>query len=223
MEKVYILDKETNIAYYLIGVSSISPNQQVTVTEYPVPEGSFISDHAYKNSDSLSLKVMFDALDNTHQSYYVNFDGTSGILTYDMFKDVLQKWVTQATQLEIQTVHHLFRSMVLSGLSWSEGSKRTKFEPTLSFTEIRVGHLYVLPLSTLGVQYSASYAPAEISSGTYNGEEMPGKSTGEIIGNIGGYAAGGAVIGGIFGPAGALVGGAVGAAIGFFNNLDNIF
>lgn len=172
MEKVYILDRETNTTYYLIGVKSISPTQSVTVTEYPVPEGSFISDHAYKTSDSLTLKVMFDALDNTHQSYFVNNDGTSSALTYDIFKEVLQRWIAQATQLDIQTVHHLFRSFVLDSLSWNEGDKRNRFEPTLSFREIRIGYLYTLPISSLGVKYIASYTTEEDTKGKDNGTEF---------------------------------------------------
>lgn len=182
MEKVFIQDKETNITYYIIGVKNISSSQQATITQYPIPEGSFISDHSYKESDSLSLKVISDGFNSVVKSYWVDSAGNSGRLTYEMFKDLIQHWLKEAVQLDIQTVHHLFRSMVLNSISWIEEKSRTKFSPNLGFEEVRIAHLYTLPLSALNVKYTTEYMPEEISSGTNDGQELSETVGGKIIG-----------------------------------------
>ena len=227
MEKVYILDRESNITYYLVGVKSISPQLEATLTQYPIPEGSFISDYSYKNSDSLSFQVISDGYNNVKKSYYVDADGNSRVLTYEIFRDVIRKWQDDAVRLDIQSVHKLFNSMVLTSISWNEGSGNwSSFKPTLTFTEARIGQLYTVPLSALNVVYGADYAQKETPSGTDNGTEVTASS---VIGTIAGDAAVaggiGAIIGTVVGgpgvgtAVGAAVGGVVGGVVGFFRSI----
>lgn len=217
MNRVYLLDKDTNITYYLVGVKTISPNMGATLTEYPVPEGTFITDYSYKNSDSLSLSAISDGFDVIRKSYYVDIDGKTQNLTYEMFKDLLNTWIKEATRFDIQTVHGLFRSMVLIGVNWSEGKDSwSMFSPTLEFKEARIAQITTTDIKALNVSYGADYTKEESTTGEDNGTEVTSSS---VIGSTLGLAAVGAGIGSIFGPVGTAVGAVGGAVIGFFKSI----
>lgn len=224
MNKFYVLDKSTNITYYLIGIRSVSPQKNVSLTEYPIPEGGFVTDHYYKNSDALNFSMISDGYDVVKKSYYVDLEGNVVSLSYDVFKNLLNGWIENGTRLDIQTVHELFRNMVLTSYDWNENSGSwSKFAPTLQFKEARIAEVYTVPLNALNVSYGADYA-AETSTGSDNGTEA---SSASVVGNTLGAAAVGAGIGAAVGSiipgvgtaVGAAVGGAVGAVVGFFKSV----
>lgn len=219
IDTIYILDTSTRITYFLKGVKSISPEMRSTITEYPVPEGGFVSDHIYADPNSLDFKMISDGLDTTRKSYSVDNSGQVTYLTYRGLKELLANWQSNGTRLDIQTMHGLFKNMVLTSRSWSESSSSwTKFAPSLSFKEVRIAHTYVTTLDALNVRYGADYS-RETDSGDENGVESSAGSAA-----LGGAAVG-AVIGAQFGHTvigkaiGAAVGGVVGAAVGFFSYL----
>lgn len=224
MNKFYVLDKDTNITYYLVGIKSASPGKTATLTEYPIPEGGFITDHSYKNADTLNFSIISDGFDAVRKSYSVDLQGNVESLTYDKLKSLLNNWLTNATKLDVQTSHELFRNMVLTGYDWTESKDSwTKFAPQLQFKEARIAETYVVSLNTLGVTYGADYS-LEQDTGTDNGNEITSAS---VVGETLGAAAVGAGIGAIVGSIipgvgtgiGAAVGGAVGAVVGFFNSI----
>lgn len=224
MNKVYILDKDTNITYYLVGVKEISPTKSSVLTEYPVPEGGFISDHIYRNPDNLSLQMISDGFDALKKSYYMTEDGTITNLSYQALKDLFRDWLNNGTQLEIQTVHDQFKNMCLNKVSWIESNNSwSRYEPTLSFKEIRVAKMVTTTLNALNVGVGASYSIEE-ETGETNGNEITSASV--VGGTLAGAATGtgigaaiGSIIPGIGTGIGAAVGGAVGAIAGFFKSI----
>ena len=212
MEKVYLLDKETNTTYYLVGVKFINPSKSATITEYSVPEGSFLSDHSYKNADTLNLSLIADGFDAIKQSYYVNFDGTSDSLSYEMLKGLLNRWISEAVRVDVQTAHGLFKNMVLTNYSWPETKDSwSKFNPTLTFKEVKIAQITTTQLNALNVRYGADYAKEETSAGEDNGSSTTSQG---IIGKVLAGAATGAVAGGIVGHP--VIGGLIGGVVGFF-------
>lgn len=223
METIYVLDNSTRITYFIKGIKTILPQTKSRLTEYPVPEGGFISDHTYADPNILDMSIICDGLDSTKQSYSVDSSGNVSYLTYTALKELLCNWQRDGTQLDIQTMHRLFKSMVLQGVSWTESSNSwTKFEPTLSFKEVRIARTYITDLNALSSSYYADYSQ-EVSSGEENGVEDDSDLGESVIDSAKGGAAIGAVIGGFVGGGvpgaivGAAVGGLVGAAVGFFS------
>lgn len=230
IESVYIVDKETNISYYLVGIVSISPSNDISLTQYPIPEGGFISDHYYKNPNSLSMQLSVDGLDSTNKSYYIDTNNNHVNLTYDSTKELLNNWLNNAVQLDIQTRHALFRNMVLSNLSWQEDANSwTKYNPSLSFKEVKIAHVYTTTINALNTNYGADYSvESDISTGDTNGNEINVEST---LGNIAAGATLGAVVGGSVGSfipvigtgigavLGGMIGGGINAVVGFFKDL----
>ena len=225
MEKFYIIDKKSLITYYIVGVKSARPNKQVTITEYPVPEGGKISDHAYLEPVSLSLSIISDGFDVVRKSYFINDAGVSVSLSATEFKELINEWYRNHTRLDIQTLHGRFENMVLEGVSWNEESSSwSNFSPTISFREVKISSIFVTTVSALDLEAGANYT-AERNSGTDNGIEV--KSSAGVAGKVLGDAAVGAGIGAAVGSIipgvgtglGALAGGAVGAVVGFIKHL----
>lgn len=224
MNKFYVLDRETNITYYLVGIRSASPSKTSTLTEYPIPEGGFITDHSYKNASTLNFSIMSDGYDAVKKSYAVDLDGNVEALTYDSFKSLLNNWLTNAVRLDVQTSHELFKNMILTGYDWTDGKDSwTKFAPQLQFKEARIAETYVVPINALGVSYSSDYS-LEQDTGTDNGTEVTsesvvGKTLGGAVVFAGIGAAVGSIIPGVGTAVGAAVGGAVGAVVGFLQSI----
>lgn len=216
MNKVYIIDKTTNITYYLVGIKEISPNSSTTITEYPVPEGGRISDHSYKNPNSLSIQMISDGFDALKKSYYIDQEGNIVNLSYSALKDLLENWIENAVQLEIQTVHKLFHNMLLNNVSWREGEGSwSKFTPTMAFKEARIAKVYTTTINALNVSTGANYSVEE-ETGESNGTEMNSQS---VVGGVLAGAAVGALVGGIIPGVGHVAGAVVGGVIGFFSEI----
>lgn len=221
MEKIYIFDKDTNITYYLVGVKSISPQMQATLTEYPTPEGGSIADHLYNDPNSLSLQVISDGYDNIRKSYYVTQDGNVTYLSYEMFKELTTRWITEATLLDIQTLHALFKNMVLISKRWTESSSSwSRFSPSFEFKEARISQIYTTTVSALNVNYGADYTEEESNSnGDDNGIETKEITAAGVIGSTASGVAIGAAIGSIIPGVGTAIGAAVGGVVGFFKSI----
>jgi len=224
MNKVYILDKTTNITYYLVGIKEISPARSSTVTEYPVPEGGFISDHIYRDPDNLNFSMISDGFDALKKSYYMTENGNIVNLSYQALKDLFRDWLNNGTQLEIQTVHALFKNMCLTRVSWRESNDSwSKFTPTLNFKEVRIAQLVTTTMNALNVGYGASYS-VEDETGETSGNEITSQSV--VGGTLASAAVGaglgaaiGSIIPGVGTAVGAGVGAAAGAVIGFFKSI----
>ena len=224
MEKIYIQDNTTNIIYFLKGVSEISPTLSNTVTEYPTSEGSNISDHYYKEANTLNFSLNVDGYDNTNESYYIDNSGIKRQLNYDETKKLLSTWIEDGTRLDIQTNHKLFKSMLLVSMNWKEDKDEwTIFKPQLGFKEVRVAQLQTTTLHALNVVSESEYS-TEVDTGTNNGSET---SLASEVGGVIGDAAIGAGIGAIVGSIipgvgtaiGAGIGAGVGAIVGFFKRI----
>lgn len=224
MNRVYIFDKSTNITYYMVGVKEIDPTKSSSYTEYPIPEGGFISDHVYKDPDVLNFSMISDGFDALKKSYYMTEDGNTVNLSYQALKDLFNKWINEGTQLDIQTVHDLFKNMCLNRVSWREASDSwSKFVPTLSFKEVRIAQVITTNLNALNVTHGASYSVEE-ETGETSGQEVTSSS---VVGGVladavvgaGLGAAVGSIIPGVGTAIGAGVGAAAGAVFGFFKSL----
>lgn len=221
MNKFYVFDRETNITYYLVGIKNTTPGKTSTLTEYPIPEGGFITDHSYMNANTLNFSIMSDGYDVVKKSYSVDLLGNVEHLAYDELKTLLNKWITSAVRLDVQTNHELFKNMILTGYGWTDSKDSwTKFSPQLQFKEARIAETYVVPINALGVVNESDYA-VEQSTGADNGTEVTSSSVvGDVLAGAAIGAGVGAIVGSVF-PVigtgvGAAVGGAIGAVVGFF-------
>ncbi|MEG1565321.1 MAG: hypothetical protein RR342_01085 [Bacilli bacterium] len=224
METVFIKDNSSNITYYLIGIKEISPSKTATLTEYPIPEGGYISDHSYRNPDTLNFSMMSDGYNNMKKSYYIDQYGVTTNLSYESLKELFNTWLNNAIQLDIQTVHGQFKNMVLNSISWRENEHDwSRFTPSLVFKETRIATLYTTKVNTLNVQTGADYSTEE-STGETSGTETTSASV--VGGTLAGVAMGagigaavGSIIPGIGTAVGAGIGAVAGGIIGFFKNV----
>jgi len=229
MERVCIIDNSTGTTYYLSGVKEISPVLNSNLTEYPIPDGGYIGDHVYRDPNTINMSIMCDSFNVTNSSYKLNLDGTTSSLTYKELKELLNTWINEGTQLDIQTVHKYFRSMCLIGCNWREGKDAwSQFNPTLSFKELKIAQLVSTSIKALSLSYGADYSIEE-STGETNGTEVNAEVTSESVvgGTLAGAATGaglGAVVGSVIPvigtAAGAVIGGVAGAVIGFFTHIE---
>lgn len=225
MNKFYVLDKETNVTYYLVGIKSASPSKSATLTEYPIPEGGYIADHSYRNANTVNFSLISDGYNVVKKSYAVDINGNVELINYDDLKTILDNWLDNGVKLDIQTNHDLFKNMILTSYEWVEdASSWSKFSPQLQFKEARIAESHIVPLKTLDVTYGADYS-TETEIGSDNGTEVTSESaTGTVLasatvgGTIGlgvgkliGKFTGSSTLGGVIGTsAGALLGGIVG-------------
>ena len=224
METIFIQDKSTDIIYFLKGVQTINPALASTVTEYPTTEGSNLSDHVYKEADTLNFSLNIDSLDNSNQSYFVDENGVKQKLNYERAKKLLETWINDGVRLDIQTNHRLFKNMVLVSYNWKEDKDEwTLFKPQLGFKEVKIAQLTTTTIHALHLPAEADYS-TETDTGDNNGSET---STASVVGGIladtaigaGISAAVGSIIPGVGTAIGAGVGAAVGAVVGFFRRI----
>jgi len=228
MERFFIVDRDLNRTYYLVGIKNARPNKNVTITEYPVPEGGKIADHAYLEPKSLSINIISDSLDVIRKSYYIGEDGSPVTISSKDFKDILDGWYRNHSRLTIQTMQDRFENMRLEGISWSEDNNNwTNFSPTINFKEVKTATVYTTTVAALDLSARANYM-YERSTGTNNGVAVgSGKSAASVAGGILADAAVGAGIGAVIGSVvpvigtgvGAIIGGVGGAVVGFFKHL----
>lgn len=228
MEKFFIVDRDLNRTYYLVGIKNARPNKNVTITEYPVPEGGKIADHAYLEPKNLSITVISDSLDVIKKSYYIGKDGSPVTISSKDFKEILDGWYRNHSRLTIQTMQDRFENMRLEGISWSEDSNNwTNFSPTINFKEVKTATIYITTLAALDLSSRASYVQ-ERSTGTNNGVTVgSGKTASSVAGGVLGDAAVAAGIGAVVGSVvpvigtgmGAVIGGVGGAVVGFVRHL----
>lgn len=221
MEKIYLYDHNTHNRYFIFGVTSVSPTETLEITDYPTSEGSSISDHTYKSPNSLNMSLVIDSTDQSVKSYYVTKDGERHTLTYEHAKNMLVTWMVEGVLVDIQTMHGLFKNMVLNSKSWTEDERGwTAFKPTLGFREVRIAQLQIVTTESLNLSIAADNS-LETSTGPNNGNEC------DIAGEFGGYlgttvagAGLGAAIGTAFCPGvGTAIGAAIGGVVGFVGKL----
>lgn len=185
MDKIYIIDTETNLSYYFSGINQISPTKTASLTEYNTSEGTVLSDHSYKNPKELNFQIMSSSVQQKSQSYYINSLGSKIELSHDSLKNIINHWWEQSVRLNIQTNHELFTNMTVDSISWTEAEDSWNiYNPTLHFKETRVATLKTSTLKALNVPLEADYA-AEVDSGEENGTaSSSGITTGKVLASV---------------------------------------
>mgnify|MGYP007084309091 CR=1 FL=1 len=217
---IFIAEMNSTRKYYLKAVTTINNNLSTTLTSYPTPEGTPMSDNAYREPYSINVSLISSELTQIKNIYYYDEDSKlEKTISSEELKNLLNEWKENFTRLILQTRHYQFTNMIITNMSWSDDSNNLgQFNPSVTFSECRVASVYSEKLGPFeGYESEPKYNP-EMSLGNSNGNPAGEVAYDTITGALGGAAAGaaiGSVIPGIGTAIGAAVGGVWGAISSF--------
>lgn len=214
--------------YRFDAVFNQNTNDMLTLTTYPVQDGTPITEHAYKDPETVTLRVAVSD---------IRLNGSEG--SFDSGEEanaILESWQKDVLLLKIQTKFKLYENMVLVGKTITTNSNNSNvLDAQLSFRKIRIASIEEVVAGPFASEESAAYESPYQNSGSVQGTEVVDEIievAGDTIGGVVAGAAVGAAIGGIVGSiipgagtvAGAILGAKIGAIVGgSFNFLKSTF
>ena len=202
-------------------------NQNITsrlvITQYPVEDGSPITDHVYKEPETLSLSV---AVSDVKLSTADNsFDGVNS--RGEEAERILTSWQENALLLKVQTKFKLIENMILESVNTviDNSVNANTLTAVLTFRKVRIPVVEETTAGPFPNETVAAFESEYQNNGDVQGDTITDAVVDVAGATIGGSIAGaaiGAALGGIVGSivpgagtiAGAIAGAKIGAIVG---------
>lgn len=208
----------TGETYRFDAIFGQEDTSRLSITSYPVQDGTPITDHAYKEPEDVSMIVnISDIKLPSYDDSFANVNSRA-----ETAKAELKRWQNEVLLLTVQTKFEVFKNMILVGISTSIDKRNGNvLKSSLTFKRIRIATVEEIVAGPFENGNSASYESAYQNNGQVQGNEIVNEVIDIAGSTIGGVVAGavvGAVIGGILGSiipgAGTIAGAILGAKLG---------
>lgn len=200
-----------------------SVDSRLTLTSYPVQDGTPVTDHAYREPEFVSISVsVSDIKLSSYDDSFIDVNSRA-----EKANAILKGWLQNVLLLKIQTKFEILNNMVLVGIGSTNDTtvNSNNFKAILSFRKLRLAQLEEISVGPFINEKVAAFESEYQNNGEVQGTTIVDElvtSAGKIIGGAIAGAAVGAVIGGILGSivpgagtiAGAIVGAKIGAVVG---------
>jgi len=155
-----------NKTYRFDMVENQSSNHKLSLTRYPVQDGTPITDHAFKEPETINMSVSVSDIELS--SYDNSFSDVNS--RAEKALKIIKGWQDKVLLLTVQTKFLKYENMVLESISEASNNKnKNKLNASLTFRKIRIAKMEEIVVGPFETDDSATYESEYQNNGSSEG------------------------------------------------------